>query len=133
MGPLPNAASNAPTYPWIAVSRATSVASGRFILVVAVIGPNATDSRSRKCPSQPSFGVQATSSKVGARTGSGVRFSPIERGSPSPHDSAGLWQVAHDIVREPDRIGSKNSCWPSLFFASLYGLSFGKGIAVGRR
>ena len=31
-----------------------------------VIGPIATPSRSRKCPSQPSFGVQATLSSVGA-------------------------------------------------------------------
>ena len=84
----------------------------------AVIGPKATASRLRKWPSQPSFGIQATLSSVGERSGSGTCFSPIARGWPSAQDRPGLWQVAQERTSDPDRIGSKNSTRPSLNLAS---------------
>src|SRR5208283_5673545 len=100
----------------MAARRSMSTFSGRFILPGVVIGPKATASKLRKCPSQPSFGVHATLSNVGARNA--MVFSPTAFGRPSPQDSAGLWQVAQDRVFDPERIGSQNSKRPSLALAS---------------
>src|ERR1700681_813048 len=115
------------------LSRAIREDSGKFMLAGDVIGPNATDSRSRNLPSQPRRGIQAMSISVGARNARTAWPSPSARGSPSPHDRPGLWQVAQERTREPDRMGSKNSLRPSSAFALEYGFSSGKGVSAGRR
>src|ERR1700736_1689621 len=93
--------------------RSISAGSGRFMLVPEVIGAKATDSKSRNLPSQPSLAVQATLRSVGARSAMAPSPSPTARGSPSPQDRLGLWQVAQERELEPERMGSKNSIWPS--------------------
>ena len=75
--------------------------------------------------------MKATSISVGER--SGILLAPIARGRPSLHDSAGLWQLAQEIVLEPDSNGSKNSFSPSVCLAVLKGLLSGKGMVAGRR
>src|SRR4029077_16382978 len=102
----------------MAERRAINDCSGIFILLGAEIGPKATASRLRKCPSQPSCAPQATFSSVGLRRGSVACFSPIARGKPSAQDSPGLWQLAQARASEADRTGSKNNIRPSLNLAS---------------
>src|SRR5271168_2517892 len=115
------------------VSRAIRADSGKFMLAGEVIGPNATDSKSRNLPSQPRREIQAMSISVGARSAKAAWPSPSARGNPSPHERPGLWQLEQERTREPERMGSKNSLRPSSAFASEYGFSSGKGISAGRR
>ena len=98
-----------------------------------VMGVKATDSKSRNLPSQPRRGVQATLRSVGERTAMGTRPSPTAWARPSPQDRLGLWQVAQEREREPERIGSKSSMRPSSAFAFEKGFSSGNGIPLGRR
>src|SRR3569623_1099805 len=106
--------------------------SGAFMILALVIGPKATDSRSRKCPSQASLGTQATLRSVGVRVAIGSSVSPMPRGRLSCQDRPGLWQLPQDFVPEPDSAGSKKSMRPSRDFASELGLLAGKGMALGR-
>ena len=61
-----------------------------------------------------------------ARAASSCR-APRARGSPSPQERPGLWQVAHDITPERERRGSKKSVRPSSTRASLGAFSAGCG------
>src|SRR3954471_6399517 len=97
------------------------------------IGPKTCVSSDAKRPSHISRSTHARLSTVWLRLGIGLLPAPIETLSGSLHANDGVWQVAHERLLSPDSRGSKNSISPSFDLRSLYGLSFGNGIAVGRR
>src|ERR1700730_12577716 len=102
----------------MAARRSIRTGSGKFMFAGEVIGTKATDSKSRNFPSQPRRGTQATLRSVGERSAMAACPSPTARAKPSPQERLGLWHVAQEREREPDRMGSKNSLWPSPAFAS---------------
>jgi hypothetical protein len=70
---------------------------------------------------------------VGVRRPTSFMPWPMPFGSPSPHESAGLWQVAQEMRLELDSRGSKKSVRPSSSRSRVKPLSVGKGTATGRR
>src|ERR1700754_1069797 len=99
-----------------------------FMFEGLVMGLNVTASMLANFPSQPSGSEKATSTSVGDLTARPFGSAPIARGRPSPQARFGLWQVAHEIVLDPDMMGSKKSVFPSSALALEYGLLAGYGI-----
>ena len=89
-----------------------------FISPGAWIGPTACCSSVSARPSQNIALAHARFRMVGDLRPNLLADEPIPVGSPSPQDSAGLWQVAQDMVDGPDSLGSKNSMRPRSLLAA---------------
>ncbi len=104
-----------------------------FISPGAWMGPSACASRSGARPSQKSGSIHARLRMVGVRRPTSFMPCPMPFGSPSPHENAGLWQVAQEMKLELDSRGSKNSVRPSSSRSRVKPFSFGNGTVAGRR
>ena len=107
------ARSNIARYPGMPRSVSSARGSGMFISSGGLDGPEGLLLEARARPSQNSRSAQARFRIVGVRRPSCFMPWPTARGNPSPHEKAGLWQVAQDMTPDPDSRGSKKSVRPS--------------------
>lgn len=56
-------------------------------------------------------------------------FTPLLVRVSSEKESSGLWQLAHDMVKSDDKMGSKNNFLPNAIPSSLTGLLASNGMA----
>src|SRR4051794_10728884 len=116
----------------MAFKRSSSTPIGMFISAVEVIGPVACASRLSARPSQKNAWPQARLRMLGELRRRATILSPTAVFRPSSQPKLGLWQETQASTATRDSLGSKNKVLPSSALAGVYGLSFGKGISVGR-